>query len=118
MTFSRLFSTGILGLVLTAVGLPAMATPEIASGDRMLDTNIDGCLTRADTFVSTLDIQISRGEIDRTGYFDDGAFRILCYPNPYSVEESSMVVVFAAHDSDFDVATTFVQIALEEMDVQ
>lgn len=118
MTFSRLFSTGILGLALTAVGLPAVATPEIASGDRMLDTNFDGCLTRADTFVSTLDIQISRGEIDRTGYFDDGAFRILCYPSPSGVEESSMVVVFAAHDSDFEVATTFVQIALEEMDDQ
>ncbi len=94
---------------------PVLAAPEIASGDGIVNSNVDSCLSRTDIFVSTLDVQVEQGQIDRTGYFGDGSFRILCYPNPYGQSAQSLVVVFAAHDTDFEVADTFVQIAIEEI---
>ncbi|NEP15401.1 MAG: hypothetical protein F6J97_00670 [Leptolyngbya sp. SIO4C1] len=114
MKLFPLFSIGLLGLIFTTSGA-AIATPEIASGDRRLGTDLEGCLLRVDTYIDTLDIQILRGEIDRTGYFNDGAFRILCYPDPYAEDETSLAVIFAAHDSDPEVAATFVQVALNNL---
>lgn len=93
----------------------AAATPEIASGDGIVNANINACLSRTDAFVSTLDVSVERGQIDRTGYFGDGSFRILCYPNPYGQDDQSLVVIFAAHENDFEVADTFVQIAVAEI---
>lgn len=93
----------------------AIATPEIASGDGIVDANLNACLSRTDAFVDTLDASVERGQIDRTGYFGDGSFRILCYPNPYGQADQSLVVIFAAHESDFSVADTFVQIAVSEI---
>ena len=112
MKLNQLVSTGLLGLSLAAVGLPAMARPEIASGDRWLE-GVDQalCLDRADAFIADLNISSDSGEIDRTGYFDDGSFRILCY----GAGADSMVVVFAAHDDSVDVATQFMQFALDEL---
>ena len=109
---STVIALGSTALLSTA---PAIASPEIASGDGLVNANVDSCLARTDAFVSTLDVQLERGQIDRTGYFGDGSFRILCYPNPYGQSTQSLVVVFAAHDSDFTVADTFVQIAIEEI---
>ncbi len=93
----------------------ALASPRIASGDGLLNADSSACLSRADTFIDTLNVEVEKGQIVRTGYFEDGSFRILCYPNPYSQSNQSMVVVFAAHNDDFDVADTFVQIALSEI---
>ncbi|MEL6854783.1 MAG: hypothetical protein AAFO83_06695 [Cyanobacteria bacterium J06607_13] len=93
----------------------AAATPEIASGDGIVNANINACLSRTDAFVRTLDVSVERGQIDRTGYFGDGSFRILCYPNPYGQDDQSLVVIFAAHENDFEVADTFVQIAVAEI---
>ena len=97
-----------------------IAFPEIASGDGIVNANISACLSRTDDFVSNLDVYDDRGQIDRTGYFGDGSFRILCYPNPYgqgepSQDNQSLVVIFAAHESNFEVADTFVQIAVAEI---
>lgn len=93
----------------------AIAFPEIASGDGIVNASINSCLSRTDDFVSTLDVNVERGQIDRTGYFGDGSFRILCYPNPYGQDDQSLVVIFAAHESNFEVADTFVQIAVAEI---
>ena len=93
----------------------AIASPEIASGDGIVNDTISACLSRTDAFVDTLDVSVERGQIDRTGYFGDGSFRILCYPNPYGQNSQSLVVIFAAHETDFQVADTFVQIAVAEI---
>ena len=93
----------------------AIATPEIASGDGIVYANIDACLTRTDDFVSTLDVNVEQGQMDRTGYFGDGSFRILCYPNPYGEDDQSLVVIFAAHETDFALADTFVQVAMSHI---
>jgi hypothetical protein len=95
--------------------LPASASPQISSGDGIINADITACLSRTDAFVETLNVNIERGEIVRTGYFNDGSFRILCYPNPYSETEQSLVVVFVAHETDLTVADTFVQIALSKI---
>jgi len=108
-TVAAFGSLAILG------ALPAIASPEIASGDGIVNGNIDSCLSRTDAFVSTLDVQAEQGQIDRTGYFGDGSFRVLCYPNPYAQGAESLVVIFAAHDTDFEVADAFVQVAIEEI---
>ncbi|MGB7314681.1 MAG: hypothetical protein WA939_17265 [Nodosilinea sp.] len=93
----------------------ALATPEIASGDGIVDANVRTCLSRTDAFVNTLEVNIERGRIDRTGYFGDGSFRILCYPNPYGQADQSLVVIFAAHEDSFDVANSFVQVAVGQI---
>ena len=109
--FPRLISASLLGLSFTTLGLPAMARPEIASGDQWLEgVSQEECLTRADTFISELDVPSDIGPIDRTGYFDDGVFRILCYD---SGSESSMVLVFTSHNTSPEVATQFMQFALD-----
>ncbi len=105
---------GLLGLSLSAVSLPAWATPQIATGDRWLEgVNQNQCLRRADDFIAELGVSSDGGEIDRTGYFDDGTFRILCY----GASDDSMVIVFAAHEDDLEVATSFANFALESIGV-
>lgn len=116
MKASNLLSAAFVALGLSSLGgPPAIAFPEIASGDGIVNADINTCLARTDDFVTTLDVNIERGQMDRTGYFGDGSFRILCYPNPYGQEGQSLVVIFAAHESDFAVADTFVQIAVAEI---
>lgn len=113
---SRLFSASVLGLSLAALSLPAEARPEIASGDQWLEgISQNECLSRADDFISELNVPNQAGDIDRTGYFDDGVFRILCYGGG---EDSSMVLVFSAHNESAEVATQFLQFALEELSSQ
>ncbi|MEM1278539.1 MAG: hypothetical protein AAF827_23635 [Cyanobacteria bacterium P01_D01_bin.6] len=110
---SRLFSVSVLSLGLAALALPAVARPEIASGDQWLEgVSQEACLSRADDFISELNVPNQAGDIDRTGYFDDGVFRILCYVGG---EDSSMLLVFSAHDESAEVATQFLQFALEEL---
>lgn len=121
----RFLSATLLSLGFSAgfSALPALAFPEISSGDGIINADIATCLDRTDAFVDTLNVSVERGDIVRTGYFGDGSFRILCYPNPYSSSTQkagqqtaqSMVVVFAAHESDLDVADAFVQIALRKI---
>ncbi len=109
----RLFSASLLGVGLAALSLPAEARPEIASGDNWLEgVSQAECLSRADDFISELNVPTQAGDIDRTGYFDDGVFRILCYGGG---EDSSMVLVLSAHDESAEVATQFLQFALEEL---
>lgn len=111
MNIHRSFSTGLLGLALSAIALPAVAGPEIASADRLLNTDAQGCLSRADRFIDSLEVRSDQGSIDRTGYFEDGTFRILCY----GTGSESMVVIFAAHDESVSVAAGFIELALEEL---
>lgn len=111
MNVRHFLSVGLLGLCLSSVGLPAEARPEIASGDRLLDTDFEGCLSRADSFIADLGVESDGGEIDRTGYFEDGTFRILCY----GAGSDSMAIVFASHEDSVQVANSFVQLALEEL---
>lgn len=117
MNVTHLLCTIVLPIALlwNASARPSKASPEIASGDGVVNADITACLSRTDTFVSTLDVNVERGQIDRTGYFGDGSFRILCYPNPYGQSGQSLVVIFAAHDSDFNIADSFVQIAIAEI---
>lgn len=111
MNFNRFFSAGLVGACLASIALPALARPEIASGDRLLSTDFQGCLSSADRFIASLGVVSDSGEMDRTGYFEDGTFRILCY----GTGTESMVIVFAAHNQSADVAASFVQLALEEL---
>jgi len=110
---SRLISASFVGFSLATLSLPAAARPEIASGDQWLEgISQEECLSRADDFISELEVPSESGDIDRTGYFDDGVFRILCYSGG---EESSMVLVFSAHNESAEVATQWLQFALQEM---
>lgn len=112
MYYNRLFSMALFSLGLTALAaLPASARPEIASGDRLLTTSPAGCLSRADAMISDLGVASDTGQIDRTGYFEDGTFRILCY----GAGEQSMAVIFATHNDSKEVATSFVRMALERL---
>ncbi len=102
---------GVLGLTCAALAFPALARPEIASGDQLLNTDVPGCLELADGFIDDLGVESDRGAIDRTGYFEDGSFRILCY----GAGEASMAIVFASHETSVDIASNFIQIALDEL---
>ena len=116
MKTAHLLSTALLaGGTSCFLGAVAIASPEIASGDGLVNGDLQACLSRSDDFVRTLEVETERGQIDRTGYFGDGSFRILCYPNPYGEDTQSLVVVFAAHETDFTVADSFVQIAVSEI---
>jgi hypothetical protein len=113
---SKILSASFLGLSLASLALPAAARPEIASGDQWLDgVSQDECLTRADGFITELDVPNESGDFDRTGFFDDGVFRILCYSGG---EESSMVLIFSAHNESAEVAAQFLQFALQEISGQ
>jgi hypothetical protein len=110
---ARFVSASVFGLTLAALSLPAAARPEIASGDQWMEgVSQEECLNRADEFARELEVPVDAGDIDRTGYFDDGVFRILCYSGS---EEASMVVVFSAHNESVEVATQFMQFALNEI---
>jgi hypothetical protein len=106
-----LLSASALGFTCAALALPAMARPEIASGDQLLNTDVSGCLTLVDDFIADLGIESDQGVIDRTGYFEDGSFRILCY----GAGEASMAIVFASHETSIDIASNFIQMALDEL---
>lgn len=113
---SRLFPASFLGLVLTTLSFPAEARPEIASGDRWLEgVSQQTCLERADEFMRELEVPTEEGTIDRTGYFDDGVFRILCYGGG---DTSSMLLVFSAHNDSAEIATQFLEFALQEISGQ
>jgi hypothetical protein len=102
---------GLAGLSMVAIALPALARPEIASGDQLLETDVVGCLARADDLMAELGVESDYGSIDRTGYFEDGVFRILCY----SAGEASLAVIFATHNESIEVASNFIQMALAEL---
>lgn len=110
----KAFRPGIalVSLGLVSITLPALARPEIASGDQLLDTDVDGCLSRADRLIDELGVQSDSGGIDRTGYFEDGAFRVLCYS---AGEDNSLAIVFATHDESAEVAASFIQMMLTEL---
>ncbi len=107
----HLFSIGLAGLTSTTLSLPAAARPEIASGDQLLATDVPGCLSLADDLITDLGVESDQGAIDRTGYFEDGSFRILCY----GAGEASIAIVFASHQDSVDIASNFIQMALDEM---
>ena len=117
-TFGNRFGTRIgsgivlAGLGLVSITLPALARLEIASGDQLLSTDVEGCLTRADRLIENLGVQSDQGSIDRTGYFEDGAFRILCYG---AGDDSSLAIVFATHEQSPEVASSFIQMMLTEL---
>ncbi len=107
----HLLSLGFVGLSLVSVALPAMARPQIASGDQLLETDVAGCLSLADQYIAELGVESDQGSIDRTGYFEDGSFRILCY----GAGEASLAIVFATHNDSLDVASNFIQMTLAEL---
>ena len=120
MNIFRFLSTGLMTLAATAVALPAMATPQISSGELPLDTDFDGCVARVEDYINTLDIQTSINSradgvnIGASGYFDDGSFRMLCYPNPYGDDSTSLMIIFVAHETDIEVADQFVDVVISQ----
>lgn len=111
--FSRLISISMLGLGLAAFNLPAMARPEIASGDQWLEgVSQLACLDLVDEFIEELNVPSDTGNFDRTGYFDDGVFRVLCYSGGSA---SSLLVVFSSHSESIEDATQFMQFAVQEI---
>jgi hypothetical protein len=108
----HLYAIALVSLGLVSISQPAMARPEIASGDQLLNTDVDGCLARADQLITTLGVESAQGSIDRTGYFEDGSFRVLCYE---AGEASSLAIVFASHEQSADVASSFIQMMLTEL---
>jgi hypothetical protein len=107
----HLLLASLAGLSTLGMALPAIARPEIASGDQLLNTDINGCLSLADQYIADLGVESDRGTIDRTGYFEDGSFRILCY----GAGESSMAIVFATHEASIEIASNFIQMTLDEL---
>ena len=115
MPLTRFLSVGLMTAATLAAALPAVAAPKIASGEITLDTNMNGCLAEVDEFLTMLDVDSSSFDIGRTGFFDDGTFRVLCYPNPYENTDTTLAVIFVAHDTDAEVAGGFVDVALEQL---
>lgn len=107
----NLLSIGLASFSMASMALPALARPEIASGDQLLDANVLECLSRADQFIANLGVTSDQGAIDRTGYFEDGSFRILCY----EAGEESLAIVFASHQQSMEVASNFIRMALGEL---
>ncbi|MBE9159689.1 hypothetical protein IQ265_23045 [Nodosilinea sp. LEGE 06152] len=108
----HLGAIALTSLSLVALTLPAIARPEIASGDQLLETNVEGCLSRADRLIDDLGVESDQGSIDRTGYFEDGSFRVLCYG---AGDANSLAVVFATHDQSAEIASNFIQMMLSEL---
>ena len=115
MKLTRFLSMGLMTAAAITAALPAVAAPKIASGEITLDTNMNGCLAEVDEFIAMVDVEFTSFEIGRTGFFDDGTFRILCYPNPYENTDTTLAVIFVAHDTDVEVAGGFVDVALEQL---
>ncbi|MGF1570513.1 MAG: hypothetical protein ACFCVD_20965 [Nodosilinea sp.] len=107
----HLLFASLVGLSALVVTLPAAARPEIASGDQLLTTDVSGCLSLVDQFIAGLGVESEQGSIDRTGYFEDGSFRVLCY----GAGDASLAVVFATHDQSIEIASNFIQMALSEL---
>lgn len=101
-----------LGLGFTLFTAPVEARPSIASGEVSLETDVAGCLVRADQILKELDIVSSgQGPYHRSGYFNDGAFRILCYD---AGENNTLAIMFIAHEESQDVADNFLDFLLSE----
>ncbi|TVP66176.1 MAG: hypothetical protein EA342_12355 [Leptolyngbya sp. LCM1.Bin17] len=107
----HLFSIGLVSLGVLGLAWPALARPQIASGDQLLETDVDGCLALADQLIADLGVESDQGPIDRTGYFEDGSFRVLCY----GAGDDSLAIVFASHETSAEVASNFIQMALVEL---
>ncbi|HAG79585.1 MAG TPA: hypothetical protein DCL61_00120 [Cyanobacteria bacterium UBA12227] len=106
-------TTTVLALTLFSFVQPASAIIEIWSGHKELNTNVDGCVGRAERLIqSQFDnlVEVGRGDFHRTGYFQDGSYRIVCFANG----SGSTGVIFVAHE-DLDVATQFGEILLNEL---
>jgi hypothetical protein len=111
--FLRLFSASVVGFSFVALALPAFARPEMTSGDLWLEgITQQECLTRTDGFIQSLNVPVEEGERERTGFFDDGVFRILCYAGG---NDSSMLLVVSVHNSSAEVATQFMNLALSSI---
>ncbi|HZG41016.1 MAG TPA: hypothetical protein VEZ50_20255 [Nodosilinea sp.] len=108
----HLCAIALTGLGLVSLTLPAAARPEIASGDQLLDTDVAGCLARADRLIDNLGVESDQGGIDRTGYFEDGSFRVLCYG---AGDASSLAIVFASHEQSAEIASSFIQMMLTDL---
>ena len=67
----RFLSATLMSLGFSAgfSAFPALAFPEISSGDGIINADIATCLNRTDAFVDTLNVSVERGDIVRTGYF-------------------------------------------------
>lgn len=107
----HLLCAGLVGLGVLGLAGSAWARPQIASGDQLLDTNVEGCLTLADQLIDGLGVESDQGPIDRTGYFEDGLFRILCY----GAGDASLAIIFASHEASAEVAASFIEMALVAM---
>lgn len=110
---SRFISVGLLGFSFASICLPALARPEIASGDQWLEgISQSECLNQVDQFLTELNVPFDTGTFDRTGFFEDGVFRALCYSGG---AESSLLMLFTAHAESAEDATQFMQFALQEI---
>lgn len=90
----------------------AEARPLIASGEKPIETSLQGCLVRADELITSLEtISSGQGAFHRSGYFEDGAFRILCYD---AGTENSLAIIFVAHETSQETADTFLELLLTE----
>ncbi len=106
MRFAKFISATVLGFAFSAFALPAEARLAIASGEVELNTSVEGCLARAERVIQEIDVPMTQGDYSRSGYFRDGAFRILCYSTG---ARSSLAVMFVAHDTSQSVADSFLQ---------
>ncbi|WP_416669286.1 hypothetical protein [Egbenema bharatensis] len=110
----RKFLSAIPGALLSLGLLTpiADARPLISSGEKPIETDLQGCLGRADELIKTLAIISSgQGPYHRSGYYEDGAFRILCYETG---QERSLAIIFVAHETSQEVADTFLDLLLNE----
>jgi hypothetical protein len=106
---------GVIPVAALSLGLftpIANARPLIASGEKPIETNVQGCLARADELIQSLEIISSgQGPFHRSGYYEDRAFRILCYQTG---PENSLAVMFVADETSQETADTFLELLLNE----
>ncbi|GAB4379127.1 MAG: hypothetical protein Kow00121_32590 [Elainellaceae cyanobacterium] len=90
----------------------AFANPSIASGEKPLETDLQGCLVRADLLLKQLDLtSLGEGSFYRSGSYDEGAFRILCYDVGNG---NSLAILFVAHETSQEMANDVLDRLLNE----
>lgn len=103
---AMLFTVGIFTPV------EVLANPLIASGEKSLETDLQGCLFRADRLLKQLELTgLGEGSFYRSGYYDQGAFRILCYD---AGNGNSLAILFVAHEASQEMANDVLDRLLNE----
>lgn len=102
----------VLWLFSLTAPVKAQSAPRISSGEVYVNSTTQGCLARADRVLQKFKVRSTKGKYVRTGYYNDGVFRIVCFPARR--KGKSIAMIFAAHNSSQSVANNFISRVLKD----